>query len=98
MTHPSSGGCIVIVGAGLAGANAAVELRAEGFRGRLVLLGDEETLPFGRPPLSKTYLRAEEPLDNWFVRPADWYVANEVELRRGASMSRVDTNAKEIWL
>ena len=98
MTHPSSGGCIVIVGAGLAGANAAVELRAEGFRGRLVLLGDEETLPFGRPPLSKTYLRAEEPLDAWFVRPADWYDANEVELRRGASMSRVDTDAKEIWL
>ena len=86
------------MGAGLAGANAAVELRAEGFRGRLVLLGDEETLPFGRPPLSKTYLRAEELLDAWFVRPADWYDANEVELRRGASMSRVDTDAKEIWL
>jgi 3-phenylpropionate/trans-cinnamate dioxygenase ferredoxin reductase subunit len=32
---------IVIVGAGLAGGNAAVTLRNEGFRGRVVLIGDE---------------------------------------------------------
>ena len=31
----------VIAGAGLAGAKAAVALRAEGFEGRIVLVGDE---------------------------------------------------------
>jgi len=45
---------IVIVGAGLAGGNAAVTLREEGWRGRIVLLGREPGIPFGRPPLSKT--------------------------------------------
>src|SRR6266851_5350065 len=51
---------VVIVGAGLAGGNAAVTLREEGWRGRIVLLGAESGIPFGRPPLSKTYLRGRK--------------------------------------
>src|SRR5215213_229198 len=43
----------VIVGAGLAGAKAAETLRAEGFDGRLLLLGEEAERPYERPPLSK---------------------------------------------
>jgi hypothetical protein len=42
---------VVIVGTGLAGGNAAVTLRQEGWRGRILLLGTEPTIPFGRPPL-----------------------------------------------
>ena len=49
----------VIVGAGLAGAKAAETLRAEGFDGRLLLLGDEDERTYERPPLSKAYLRGE---------------------------------------
>ncbi|MGH9100742.1 MAG: FAD-dependent oxidoreductase, partial [Acidimicrobiales bacterium] len=43
----------VIVGASLAGAKAAETLRAEGFDGRVVLVGDESRPPYERPPLSK---------------------------------------------
>ena len=50
----------MIVGAGLAAGIAAVTLRDEGFRGRVVLLGAEALIPYGRPPLPKTYLRGEE--------------------------------------
>ena len=46
-----------IVGAGLAGAKAAEALRAEGFDGRVVLLGAEPHRPYERPPLSKGYLQ-----------------------------------------
>ena len=46
----------VIVGAGLAGAKAAETLRAEGFTGRVILIGDERDHPYERPPLSKGYL------------------------------------------
>jgi 3-phenylpropionate/trans-cinnamate dioxygenase ferredoxin reductase component len=49
----------VIVGAGLAGAKAAETLRAEGFDGRLLLLGAEAERPYDHPPLSQTYLRVE---------------------------------------
>jgi predicted NAD/FAD-dependent oxidoreductase len=60
----------VIVGAGLAGGNAAVILRQEKWRGRIVLLGAEPGIPVGRPPLSKTYLRGEEDLSAWYIKPA----------------------------
>jgi 3-phenylpropionate/trans-cinnamate dioxygenase ferredoxin reductase subunit len=89
---------IVIVGAGLAGGNAAVTLRDEGFRGRIVVIGEEPDLPYGRPPLSKTYLRDEEDLTDWYVRPAEWYERHEVEVHALARVRRVDTAGGEVLL
>ena len=60
----------MIIGGGLAGANAAVALREEGFEGRVVIISHEPGIPFGRPPLSKTYMRSEESLEDWYVKPA----------------------------
>jgi 3-phenylpropionate/trans-cinnamate dioxygenase ferredoxin reductase component len=78
---------MVIIGGGLAGGNAAATLRDEGFRGPVVLIGREPGVPFGRPPLSKAYLRSQEDLDGWYVRPADWYGEHDVELRRDVAMA-----------
>jgi len=89
---------VVIVGAGLAGGNAAVTLREEGWRGRIVLLGTEPGIPFGRPPLSKTYLRGEEDLSAWYVKPADWCGDHDVELRTGSTVRQVDTALKQLRL
>ncbi|WP_225174680.1 MULTISPECIES: FAD-dependent oxidoreductase [unclassified Bradyrhizobium] len=50
---------MVIVGAGHAGASAAIALREGGWRGRIVLIGDENMLPYERPPLSKAILVEE---------------------------------------
>jgi 3-phenylpropionate/trans-cinnamate dioxygenase ferredoxin reductase component len=55
----SSDQTLVIVGASLAGAKAAETLRAEGYDGRLLLIGAEDERPYERPPLSKDYLRGE---------------------------------------
>ncbi len=44
---------IVIVGAGQAGASAILELRANKYVGKIILVGDETHLPYERPPLSK---------------------------------------------
>lgn len=44
---------VVVVGAGLAGAQTCAELRAAGFSGAITLLGAEPDLPYDRPPLSK---------------------------------------------
>ena len=76
---------VVIIGGGLAAGNAAVTLREEGFRGPLVIISRETGVPFGRPPLSKTYLRSQESLDGWYVRPAGWYADHDVELRSGVA-------------
>ncbi len=79
MQRRSGVGPFVVVGGGLAGGNAAVTLREEGFAGRIILIGREPGIPFGRPPLSKTYLRSAEDLEGWYVRPTDWYDEYEVE-------------------
>ena len=68
MSQAAGGTGIVIVGGALAGGNAAVTLREEGYRDRVTLIGREPGVPFGRPPLSKTYLRSEEDLTGWYVQ------------------------------
>ena len=87
----------VIVGGGLAGGNAAVTLREDGFDGRIVVLGPEPGVPFGRPPLSKTYLRSEEDLSGWYVRSPDWYHENGVE-RIASSAAAIDVAAHMVQL
>ncbi len=47
---------IVIVGASLAGLQAAQTLRRANFEGSIVLVGDEPHYPYDRPPLSKQFL------------------------------------------
>jgi 3-phenylpropionate/trans-cinnamate dioxygenase ferredoxin reductase component len=92
----TSGNPIVIVGGGLAGGNAAATVREEGFRGPVVVISREPGVPFGRPPLSKTYLRSEEDVDGWYVRPAGWYADHDVELRSGPSVVAVDPAAHTV--
>src|SRR5918995_5787180 len=88
---------MVIVGGGKTGGTAAATLRDEGFEGPVVLVSREPGIPFGRPPLSKTYLRSEEDLTGWYVRPADWYQAHDVELRAD-SVVAVDPAAHALAL
>src|SRR5215472_11820517 len=89
---------MVIVGGGLAGGNAAAALREEGFPGPVVVVSREPGVPFGRPPLSKTYLRSEEDLSAWYVRPASWYADHDVELRTGAVVAAIDPGAHAVTL
>jgi NADPH-dependent 2,4-dienoyl-CoA reductase/sulfur reductase-like enzyme len=83
----------VIVGAALAGAKAAEGLREEGFDGRVVLVGQEPELPYERPPLSKDYLRGEEPREKARVHPDDFYDRYDIELRIATTVERIDTAA-----
>jgi 3-phenylpropionate/trans-cinnamate dioxygenase ferredoxin reductase subunit len=94
----STGNGIVIIGAGVAGGNAAATLRQEGFPGPVVLVSREPGVPFGRPPLSKTYLRSEEDLEAWYVRPPGWYADHDVELREGVAVVAVDPDAHSVTL
>ena len=93
MAERTSAKPMVIVGGGTAGGTAAATLREEGFGGPIVIINREPGIPFGRPPLSKTYLRSEEDLGGWYVKPADWYGAHDVELLAESAVTAVDASA-----
>ncbi len=88
----------VIVGASLAGANAAQALRDEGFGGRVILIGDETELPYERPPLSKDYLMGKSGQEKLLALPRDWYAEHDVELRLGETATGIDRGAQEVIL
>ncbi|OCC10550.1 NAD(P)/FAD-dependent oxidoreductase [Streptomyces sp. PTY087I2] len=88
----------VIVGAGLAGAKAAETLRAEGFTGRVILIGDERDHPYERPPLSKGYLEGKADRDSVFTHERPWYAGADIELHLGQPVTALDRYAKTVQL
>ena len=95
MTTPES---MLIIGGGLTGATAAFALRERGFDGPLTLIGEEAELPYERPPLSKGYLRGEEPIEKAHVRPLADYEALQIELVRGRRAMTLDTATRRVSL
>jgi 3-phenylpropionate/trans-cinnamate dioxygenase ferredoxin reductase subunit len=79
----------VIVGASLAGASAAATLRAEGFDGRIVLIGSEPYPPYERPPLSKQLLRGDAAIADVFVHAERFYEDQDIELRVGTRVNEL---------
>lgn len=89
---------VVIVGGGLAGANAAFALRDAGFPNRVVLVAEETTPPYERPPLSKAYLRGETALEQALVRPVGEYEAAGIELLLGRRAVTLDPTGRRLNL
>jgi 3-phenylpropionate/trans-cinnamate dioxygenase ferredoxin reductase subunit len=89
---------IVIVGASLTGATAAVTLRKEGFEGRVVLVGEEAHPPYERPELSKSYLRGEVAFDHLLVRPEGFWADHGVDLRTGVRADAIDVERRTVRL
>ena len=79
---------VVIVGAGLAGSRCAETLRAEGFDGRILLVGEEALPPYERPALSKEYLAGDR--ENIELRPRTHWGEREIELVLGRRVERLD--------
>ncbi|MFI5606461.1 NAD(P)/FAD-dependent oxidoreductase [Amycolatopsis sp. NPDC051903] len=79
---------VAIVGASLAGARAAQELRAQGFDGRIVLVGEEPHLPYDRPPLSKAFLAGTSDRASLDLLDADDLAS--LDLRLGTRAERLD--------
>jgi 3-phenylpropionate/trans-cinnamate dioxygenase ferredoxin reductase subunit len=89
---------IVIIGAGQAGAQAVASLRADGFTGDLVMVGDEAYAPYQRPPLSKTYLMGTLDRERLFLKPDAFYAEAKCELLLNATASAIDRAKKVVTL
>lgn len=88
----------LIVGASLAGASAARELRKQGFGGRVVMAGSEPHEPYARPPLSKGLLLGSEELESIWVRPSPWYPEQAVELKLDSTVASIDPGSHSVQL
>lgn len=89
---------IAIIGAGQAGAQAAVSLRRAGFDGAITMIGDERAPPYQRPPLSKAYLQGQLEEARLFLRPVDFYAAQRIDLRLDERVARIDLSTKSLAL
>jgi 3-phenylpropionate/trans-cinnamate dioxygenase ferredoxin reductase subunit len=84
----------LIVGAGLAGARCAETLRAEGYDGRVVLVGEEQWPPYERPALSKQLLNGAKSPEALGLRPDGFWQEQEIELLLGTRIARVDARSR----
>jgi 3-phenylpropionate/trans-cinnamate dioxygenase ferredoxin reductase subunit len=85
---------VVIVGAGHAGAQAAIQLRQLGFAGSIALIGAEAEPPYERPPLSKEYLAGEKDFERMLIRPEAFWAERGVEIILGTTILAVDPETK----
>ncbi|MGO4326708.1 anthranilate 1,2-dioxygenase system ferredoxin--NAD(+) reductase [Cupriavidus sp. 2TAF22] len=89
---------MVIVGAGHAARRAAESLRQISPGVRVLMLGDEPELPYDRPLLSKDALTSDAGEQRAFIRAADWYVQQRIEMRLGVRVQAIDRAAREVRL
>lgn len=89
---------IIVVGAGHAGVQAAASLREEGHKGLLILVSDEDGLPYHRPPLSKAFLKAAGDGSPLPLRSDRFYAENSIELMRGDAVVAINRDSRALVL
>lgn len=88
---------VVVVGSGHAGIQVASSLRDNDYDGPIVVIGDEDQLPYHRPPLSKTFVTAANPELEPLCSP-DFCASHAVELRTGVVATEIDPGRRLIHL
>lgn len=86
----------LIVGTSVGGVRAAQALRAQGYEGRVVLLGEEEHAPYDKPPLSKDLLAGKTDDSSIRLLGESEAAASGIELRLGEKAERLDPAARQV--
>ncbi|WNZ06751.1 FAD-dependent oxidoreductase [Streptomyces sp. 11x1] len=89
---------ITVVGASLAGLSTVRALRAEGYDGEIVVVGEERHAPYDRPPLSKDFLKGELDADALALGDPDEYDDLDVHWLLGERAVRLDPPARTVTL
>lgn len=90
-------GRAIIVGGSHAGAQLCASLRQEGWDGEILVVGDEPTLPYHRPPLSKTYLSGKSGISDLLIRPPSFYDQHGINICH-ARVDIIDRQAQTVTL
>jgi len=89
---------ILIVGAGHAGAQAAIALRQRQFAGTIAIIGEEPELPYERPPLSKDYLASDKPFERIMIRPPAFWADREIKMLTGQRVTAVNAELHKVTI
>jgi len=89
---------LVVLGAGHAGSELAVSARQSGWRGPITLIGEEQAVPYQRPPLSKAYLCGGASVADLQLRPVAAYESAAVERIAGLRAVAIDRPRKQVVL
>lgn len=89
---------VVIVGASHAATEVIANLRKLKWDGKITLIGDEASLPYQRPPLSKAYYKGDVDDEKLLIRPSSFYEKNDVDLKLGRTVESIDRKAKSVHL
>jgi apoptosis-inducing factor 3 len=92
----ADGRTFVILGAGAAGAHAAETLRVAGYQGRIILVTQDDRLPYDRTWLSKDYFTGKVSDEQMPLRSPEFYQAHQIETWLNRKVVRVDAIAKLI--
>lgn len=87
---------LIIIGGGQAAAQLIISLTQAGFEGNITLIGEEQYLPYQRPPLSKKFLGGSLDAERLFFRSQDFYDAHGIRLILGVSVQAIDRDARAV--
>ena len=88
----------IIIGGGQAAAQAVQTLRQNRFDGRVTIVGEEQPLPYQRPPLSKKYLAGKLTAERLAFRPEKYYEDGNVTLELGVRAELIEPSAQRLQL
>jgi NADPH-dependent 2,4-dienoyl-CoA reductase/sulfur reductase-like enzyme len=89
----------VVVGGGMVAGYAAKELVELGLKpGELAILSADTSVPYERPPLSKSYLAGKECEDSILINPVTFYQEHGIELRLVTTVATLDVGRKRLTL
>jgi NADPH-dependent 2,4-dienoyl-CoA reductase/sulfur reductase-like enzyme len=88
----------VIAGTSVAGVRTAQALRSIGYDGNVVLVGEETTLPYDKPPLSKGLLTGALTTADVRLLTEQSAAEADIQLLLGRSAVRLDVTAHKIEL
>jgi 3-phenylpropionate/trans-cinnamate dioxygenase ferredoxin reductase subunit len=87
---------IVIIGGGHGGVQLSALLRQYGFQGSLLIVSEDDHIPYQRPPLSKDWLKGELSSEDLAIKDASFYKDNTIDLDLGTSVLRIDKVNKRL--
>ena len=89
---------LVVIGAGQSSIQCITSLKKGGYLGSITLIGEEEHLPYQRPPLSKGFLDNSIGAERLYFKKLEFFIENKVQLKLGTAAEEVDIENNQIHL